>query len=230
MSDKPWAGVIGPEDERVYELAGFGGPSGFGERPALLVIDVQYRTLGDSPKPFEEAVKDYPTAGGEVAWAALPQIERLVATFRELDLPILYPHVAPKLEFDRGTLGAKVPSILTVAERGYVIPDSIAPRPQDVLLPKRHPSAFFGTPLASYLIERGADTLVVTGTSTSGCIRASVVDGFAYNFRVVVPHDAVWDRTPTVHKVNLFDMAQKYADVTSTDELDAELRRRHAPA
>ena len=97
-----------------------------------------------------------------------------------------------------------------------------------MLLPKRHPSAFFGTPLASYLIERGVDTLVVTGSTTSGCVRASVVDAFAYNFRVVVPHDAVYDRTPTVHKVNLFDMAQKYADVTSTDELDAELRRRHA--
>ena len=112
MSDKPWAGVIRPRTS-AYELAGFGGPSGFGERPALLVIDVQYRTLGDTPKPFDEAVKDYPTAGGEVGWAAIPQIERLVATFRELDLPILYPHVAPKLEFDRGTLGAKVPSIMT---------------------------------------------------------------------------------------------------------------------
>jgi maleamate amidohydrolase len=228
VSDKPWSGVIGPEDERRYELAGFGGPSGMGERPALLVIDVQYRTLGDSPKPFEEAVKDYPTAGGAVAWAALANIERLVATFRELDLSILYPHVAPKLDFDRGALSDKVPSIFTVAEHGYEMPESIAPRPQDVLLPKRHPSAFFGTPLASYLIERRADTLVVTGTSTSGCIRASVVDGFAYNFRAVVPHDAVWDRTETVHKVNLFDMAQKYADVTSTEELDAALRERHA--
>ena len=87
MSDKPWAGVIGPEDERVYELAGFGGPSGFGERPALLVIDVQYRTLGDSPKPFEEAVKDYPTAGGEVPWASTLLAASKKAMVKRMVLP-----------------------------------------------------------------------------------------------------------------------------------------------
>ena len=87
-----------------------------------------------------------------------------------------------------------------------------------MLLPKKHPSAFFGTPLASYLIERGVDTLVVTGCTTSGCVRGTVVDGFAYNFRVLVPHDAVYDRSQVSHAVNLFDMSEKYADVMSTDE------------
>ena len=82
-------------------------------------------------------------------------------------------------------------------------------------MPKKHPSAFFGTPLASYLIGLGVDTLVVTGCTTSGCVRGTVVDAFSYNFKCVVPHDAVYDRTPTVHQVNLFDLAQKYADVLS---------------
>jgi maleamate amidohydrolase len=85
-------------------------------------------------------------------------------------------------------------------------------------VPKKHPSAFFGTPLASYLINTGADTLVVTGCSTSGCVRGTVVDGFAYNFRVLVPQDAVFDRSRVSHAVNLFDMAEKYADVMPTDE------------
>lgn len=222
----PWSDVITADDERRYELAGFGGPAGLGERPALLVIDVQYRTLGDSPKPFEAALADYRTACGEVGWAAVERIARLIATFRAIGRPVLYPHVAPKESFDGGALGAKVPSILEVPERGYAMPDQVAPEPGDVLLPKKHPSAFFGTPLASYLIERAVDTLVVTGCTTSGCVRSSVVDAFAYNFRVAVPHDAVYDRSPTVHQANLFDMAQKYADVQSTEALDAELRAR----
>jgi maleamate amidohydrolase len=215
----PWADVITSDDVRRYELAGFGHSSGFGRRPALLVIDVQYRTLGDTPKPFEEAVNDYRTACGEVGWAAVEQVARIIQAFRARDLPVLYPHVAPKQPYDAGTLGAKVPSIMEILEAGYAIPPQVAPRPGDILLPKKHPSAFFGTPLASHLIDLGADTLVVTGCTTSGCVRATVVDAFAYNFRVVVPHDAVYDRSPTVHQVNLFEMAQKYVDVFDTDRL-----------
>lgn len=220
----PWDGLISDEDLRHYEMAGFGHPSGIGSRPALLIIDVQYRTLGNTPKPFEQAVtEDYTTACGQVGWDAVKNIVKLVELFREREWPVLYPHVAPKLSFDRGTLGAKVPSIMDVPEQGYKIPDEIAPRPGDVMLPKKHPSAFFGTPLASYLIDLKADTLVVTGCSTSGCVRGTVVDGFAYNFKALVPHDAVYDRSHTVHAVNLFDMAQKYADVASTDEVIEKL-------
>ena len=93
----------------------------------------------------------------------------------------------------------------------------MAPHPEDILLPQKHPSAFFGTPLASYLIDANVDTLIVTGCTTSGCVRGSVVDGFAYNFRILVPEDAVYDRSATSHAVNLFDMASKYADVMPTN-------------
>ena len=106
-----------------------------------------------------------------------------------------------------------------IAANGYDFVAEVAPRDGDILVPKKHPSAFFGTPLASYLVEQGADTVVVTGCTTSGCVRGSVVDAFAYNFRVAVPHDAVYDRSATSHAVNLFDMAEKYADVSDTAEL-----------
>lgn len=217
MTD-PWDGVISAEDKRRYERAGFGRPSGIGSRPALLIIDVQYRTLGDSPKPFDEALQDYTTACGEVGWRALDQITRLLTVFRQHGHPVLFPHVAPKRPYDAGTLGAKVPSIMDVPEQGYRIPPQIEPAPNDIMLPKKHPSAFFGTPLVSHLIDLGVDSLVVTGCSTSGCVRSTVVDAFAYNFKVLVPHDAVYDRSETVHQVNLFDMGQKYADVLSTDD------------
>jgi nicotinamidase-related amidase len=94
-----------------------------------------------------------------------------------------------------------------------------------VLLPKKHPSAFFGTPLASYLIDQRVDTLVVTGCTTSGCVRGSVVDAFAYNFRVLVPWDAVYDRSQVSHAVNLFDMSEKYADVMSLADALERLER-----
>ena len=215
---KPWQGIISENEEKAYRAAGFGRPTGLGKRPALLIIDVQYRTVGTVPRPFWEAIEEFPTACGEVGWAAVKQIGRLLAVFRRNDWPVMYPFVSPKQTFDQGRLSEKVPAIMTIAENGYRFVDEVAPREQDILLPKKHPSAFFGTPLASYLINAGADSIVVTGCTTSGCVRGSVVDGFAYNFKVMVPHDAVYDRSPTSHAVNLFDMASKYADVVSTDE------------
>ena len=219
-ADPPWSDVITADDERRYERAGFGRPSGFGERPALMVIDVQYRTIGDTPKPFYESLEDYSTSCGDVGWAAMERIAPLLAAFREAGRPILYPHVAPKRQEDRqGTLGAKVPGIMDVPDRGYAFPDEVAPQPGDLLVPKKHPSAFFGTPLASYLIGLGVDTVVATGCTTSGCIRGTVVDAFSYNFTCVVPSDAVYDRTSTVHQANLFDLGQKYADVLPTADV-----------
>ena len=222
---KPWDGIISEEEQRAYHAAGFGRSSGIGRRPALLIIDVQYRTIGTTPKPFWEAIKEYPTSCGEIGWNAVRNIAVLLAEFRRNKWPVLYPHVAPKNKAtDSGRLAEKVPAIMDIPERGYQFPPEIAPREGDVLLPKKHPSAFFATPLASHLIDLGADTLVVTGCTTSGCVRGSVVDGFAYNFKCVVPQDAVYDRSATSHAVNLFDMASKYADVATTAQVLEMLR------
>ncbi len=220
---KPWDGIISDAEQKAYRAAGFGRPSGLGRKPALLIIDVQYRTVGTSPRPFDEAIKEFPTSCGEIGWKAVANIGVLLSLFREKGWPVIYPYVSPKETFDKGRLADKVPALMTVARHGYDFVTEVAPRETDILLPKKHPSAFFGTPLASYLIDAGADTLVVTGCTTSGCVRGSVVDGFAYNFRVAVPHDAVYDRSATSHAVNLFDMSEKYADVSTTSELAAKL-------
>lgn len=220
---RPWDGIISEEEQRAYNAAGFGRATGIGKRPALLIIDVQYRTVGTSRKPFWEAIQEFPTSCGEVAWDAVGNTSRILQVFRQRQWPVLYPHVAPKQAFDYGRLSDKVPAIMNVASKGYEFVAEIAPSENDILLPKKHPSAFFGTPLASYLINLGVDSLVVTGCSTSGCVRSSVVDAFSYNFKVLVPHDAVYDRSACSHAVNLFDMASKYADVTSTNEALATL-------
>jgi nicotinamidase-related amidase len=227
---KPWDGIISAEEQKAYGAAGFGRASGLGRRPVLLIIDVQYRTVGTRPLPLWDAIKEFPTSCGEWGWEAVGQIQTLLALFRARGWPVLYPHVSPKEAFDQGRLAEKVPALMTVARNGYDFVEEIRPQPNDILLPKKHPSAFFGTPLASYLIDLGADTLVVTGCTTSGCVRGSVVDGFAYNFKVVVPHDAVYDRSRVSHAVNLFDMASKYADVMSTADCAAALQALPASA
>jgi maleamate amidohydrolase len=216
---RPWTGIISAEEERRYEAAGFGRPSGLGVRPALLIIDVQYRTTGTRRLPFWDAIGEFKTSCGDAGWQAIDHIVPLLRLFRARGYPVMYPHVSPKLTFDGGRLGEKVPSIMQIPAAGYEFVAEIAPQPDDVLLPKKHPSAFFGTPLASYLIDKAVDTLVVTGCTTSGCVRGTVVDGFAYNFKVVVPEECVYDRSPVSHAVNLFDMAAKYADVRPTADI-----------
>ena len=216
---RPWDRIVSEEEVRRYEAAGFGRPTGLGERPALLIIDVQYRTAGTSRLPYWQAIEEFKTSCGDVAWNAVDAIAPLLKVFRERGHPVLYPYVAPKMAYDAGRLGQKVPAIMAIADRGYDFVPAIAPLADDVLIPKKHPSAFFGTPLASYLIDKRVDTLIVTGCSTSGCVRSTVVDGFAYNFKVTVPEECVYDRSPVAHAVNLFDMAYKYADVRPVADL-----------
>lgn len=223
VTHRPWDSLVGPQDQATYAAAGFGGTAGLGARPALLVIDMQYRTLGTVRRPIQEAMQEFATSCGESAWAAAGHVREVIDVFRRKRWPVLYPHVAPKNGNELGRLAAKTPSMWKVGDKGYEFFESIAPEPTDILVAKKHPSAFFGTTLVSHLVDLGVDTLVVVGCTTSGCVRASVVDGFSYNYRIVVPEDCVYDRSDVVHRVNLFDMAQKYADVMSSTELIARL-------
>ncbi|MCK1723079.1 isochorismatase family protein [Bradyrhizobium sp. 141] len=220
----PWDDAIPLDERETYALAGLGGAAGFGRRPALLVIDVQYRSVGDRPMPIRDAIKQYPTSCGEAGWHAIAHIAELVRLFREKERPVIFPHVARKVGQDQGAFSAKIPGIMRIPSEGYDFVREVAPEPGELLLPKTQASAFFGTPLATYLIGAGVDSLVVTGCTTSGCVRASVVDACALNFKSIVPSDAVYDRSPTSHAVNLFDIASKYADVMLTQVAIERLR------
>lgn len=219
-----WDDIIPKEERQAYEAVGFGQTSGLGKRPALLIIDVQYRTVGTRPMPFMEAIQEFRTSCGQVAWDAMENIEQLLLFFRAKNWPVLYPYVAPKQATDGGRLAEKIPNIMNIGKKGYEFPTQLAPLPSEILLPKKHPSAFFGTALTSHLIDLNVDTLIITGCSTSGCVRSSVVDAFSLNFKVNVPEDAVYDRSQVSHAVNLFDMSEKYADVLSTAQLIEKLK------
>jgi maleamate amidohydrolase len=218
-----WEKYLTDLDRRVYAAAGFGHKSGFGSRPAVLIIDVQYRTCGELPKPILEAIKEYKTSCGEAAWNAVKVIERLLAAARPRNIPIFYPVVERKNRFETGRWKDKIPSIADqpsyIGDRGTQVIDSIAPQPGDVVVSKRYASAFFGTPLMTYLNDLDRDTVIVTGCTTSGCVRATVADAFSYAFNVIVVADGVYDRGEVSHAVNLFDMDQKYADVLASDEV-----------
>jgi nicotinamidase-related amidase len=215
-----WRDVIGPRDRRVYAAAGYGERVQPGTRPVLLVIDVTYGFLGREPADIMTAIRTYPNACGEAGWAAVATIERLLPMARTLDRPVIYSAGFSRLGVRGvGLWAAKHPRASHAPADAHEIPTPIAPREgADVLLEKTKPSLFHGTPLLDLLVGAGADTLIVTGGTTSGCVRATVVDAFSYGWPVIVVEDGVFDRGELSHAVDLFDMDQKYANVWSADE------------
>lgn len=220
MADRgSWRDVVGQRDRAVYEAAGYGRPVSPGQRPMLLVVDVTYGFIGRERAPTLESIARYPNSCGEAGWDALAVIERLLPAVRRLGRPVVYSAGFDQLGVRGVGLWAdKHPRASETPPDSNDIPPSIAPRPgADVLLPKTKPSLFHGTPLLELLVRAQADTLIVTGGSTSGCVRATVIDAFAFNFPTLVVEDGVFDRGELSHAVNLFEMDQKYANVLSSE-------------
>jgi len=195
--------------------AGFHGRAGFGQRPALLVIDVNVG-FTDPASPLVCDLEDVVAA-----------IRRLLDEFRRAELPVVYTTVS----YDEGDKVAaaafidKIPALLTLeaGSRWVEIDPRIAPLPSEPVLNKLFASAFYGTPLSSLLASAGCDSVVVTGASTSGCVRATAVDAIQHGYRPAVPREAVGDRNPAAHEANLYDIDTKYGDVVGIDDVIAHL-------
>lgn len=226
-----WEERIPPEDLAVYEAAGYGRRGSRGTSPALLVIDVTYGFIGREPLPLLESIVRYPNSCGERGWQAMEQIARLLDTARAGGYPIYYTAgVTDHFVRHAGRWREKHPRTLDQPDDAQVIPERIAPHAGDVVIRKTKPSVFYGTPLLSSLVDQRVDTVIVTGCTTSGCVRATVVDAFSSGFATLVVEDAVFDRGELSHAVNLFDMDQKYADVIAVDEALAYLEALRAGA
>jgi nicotinamidase-related amidase len=213
-----WDRLLSERDRAVYAAAGYGRRAGGGLRPALFVVDVTHDFVGDRPEPIMESIKRFSNSCGEAGWEAMARIAELLAVCREAGVPIFYTRgLDDRSPLTHGSWGWKKDRDFEAdplrAQIGNRIPDVIAPLETETVIQKTKPSAFFGTPLASYLTRLGVDTIVVTGVSTSGCVRATVLDGFSLNYRVLVAEDGVFDRGELSHLANLFDMNEKYADV-----------------
>lgn len=226
MSEPSWNEFLTERDRQVFAASGYGARQGFGKRPALLIIDVNYNFCGDRSEPILQSIKRWRNSCGEDAWEAIGAIRRLLAAARAKDLPVIYTTGIRRPDgWDAGSWawknsrsGERVTTPVTHLSGDTIIPD-IAPEPRDVVIAKHKPSAFHGTPLASFLTLFGADSLIVAGTTTSGCVRASVVDAFSDNYRVTVVEEGCFDRSQASHALSLCDMHAKYADVAKLEEV-----------
>jgi maleamate amidohydrolase len=220
-----WDDVVTDTDLEVFRAAGWGRRAGYGRRPAVMVIDVNYNFCGDSDEPILESIKRWRYSCGGVAWSrGIPAIRSILDVARRKRLPVIYTTNPRRADgFDLGKWALKShradDQVDVMGHKGNEIVAEVAPLEDDLFIEKRKPSAFFGTPLMSHLNQLGADSLILTGTTTSGCVRATAVDALSYDLLVTIPHEAVFDRGDVSHKIALFDLHMKYVDVTDTADV-----------
>ncbi len=226
-----WDKYLPQRDRDILAAAGYSQPMGFGERPALIVIDVNYNFTGDRREPVEDSIKRWPNSCGEAAWDALPYLNCLLQQCHRRGVPVFF--ATDGFRSDGWNMGSwlwktsRVSEDLGTAKNrnfdGSAIHAALERIPSDVIIQKLKPSAFNGTPLRQLLTLLKVDTLIVAGTTTSGCVRATVLDAFSDNMRVIIPEEACFDRIEASHAINLFDMNAKYADVLPTDHVVGHL-------
>ncbi len=200
-------------DAYYRERGIFQGRFGFGQRPALIVIDMAYGWT------------DPAYAGGSARLdAAVEAIRRLLPAVRAKGVPVVWTtspyreHMPPKTAADYS------PNYRKWDERACAIDERLRPQPEDCILFKDHASAFAGTPLVGHLVGRGVDTLLLTGCSTSACVRATATDAKSYQLRPVIVREAVQDRSEVAHEWTLFDIQARFADVVGLEEALGYLR------
>lgn len=197
-------------DLDIYRKQHFGNRIGFGKRAALVIVD------------FTVGCTDPEILGGGNVRAAMMRTMGLLEYFRQSRLPVAHTRVVYAADgSDAGIFALKLPPVTALTEShpaGQIVPE-LTPLAGELVVRKQQPSAFHDTPLAAWLIQRSVDTIVVAGCTTSGCVRATVVDAISRNYRPVVARDCVGDRALGPHEANLFDMEQKYADVLDRDQI-----------
>ena len=217
FEDHCWKDVIDEEILEIYEP--YRRELRVGRNPAILAIDLYNKAYRGGDRPVREVNRRYEGSCGENAWRAIKPTQALLAAARKAGLPVFYStrHADTAVR----STNRRMP---TEAEELYHIKDEVAPQSGEIVIYKERASAFFGTPLIAHLRKVGADSLIILGESTSGCVRASTVDAYSYGFHNVVVEECTYDRSMLSHKINLFDMHHKYADVMHVDEVMAHLQ------
>ena len=203
-------------DRKVVALRPPRALDGFGERPALLVIDMNRGAVGED-RPIYEQLDRYPGACGNFAWAAIRHMQKVIPLAREAGIPVIYSkhifraiHDLPRAKDP--TFGYSELSPLSE------IQPEVAMQPGDLLIEKQRASVFFQTGLIYVLLNKKVDSLLLIGNSTSGCVRATVVDALGYEFKVSVIEECVFDRIELSHNASLFDLQFKYCDVIPVEQ------------
>jgi maleamate amidohydrolase len=215
-----WKDVVPESDLKLY--AGWRRETFVGPRPALLAIDLYDLVYRGGPYPPAELNERFPNTCGVFAHRAIAPTKNLIAAARRAGIPIFFctQDIRPN---NRPPGAVSTRRKRPVPDDGYAIYREFTLEPGDILIPKQRASIFAGTPLASHLALLGVQSLIVCGESTSGCVRASVVDGYSSGYHVSIVEECTYDRAELTHKVNLFDVHHKYADVMHVDEVVAHL-------
>ena len=213
FEDHCWKDIVDDEILEIYEP--YRREVHVGRNPAVLAIDLYNKAYQGGSRPLREVNRRYPGSCGENAWKAIEPTQALLAAARRAGLPVIYTTRHAETDGVRSThrrMGKE-------AEELYHIKEELTPLPGELVIYKERASGFFGTPLIAHLRKIGADSLIILGESTSGCVRASTVDAYSYGFHTVVVEECTYDRSMLSHKVNLFDLHHKYADVMHLDEV-----------
>ena len=221
----PWDSFLTEQDRAVIARGRFGRRMGFGARPAVVVIDAQKYMVGEDGNDAA-----WPSSCGDIGRRAVGEIARVVSAAQAARVPCFFT----RFELDRGGSDIGVyrhkRDLLTsdhwclAGSTGAQLVAQLQPGPDDLVFVKKKPSGFHGTPLLGYLVERQIDTVIIVGGATSNCIRATVFDAASYNYRAIVPQEAVFDRIPISHAISLFDMDRQFADVVGVEQALAYLR------
>jgi maleamate amidohydrolase len=223
----PWQRYLGPEDEAVIARARFGRRMGFGERPAVLVIDAQRYMVG-----VDGDDASWPSSCGAIGRKAVDAIGQVVKAAQAARVPCIFTRFEVARDgSDMGVYRRKRDLLQSEhwcleGSIGAELVPQLRPAADDLVFVKKKPSGFHGTPLLGYLVDGRIDTVIVTGGSTSNCIRATVFDASSYNFRTIVAQEAVFDRIPVSHAISLFDMDRQFADVVAVADIVAYLGSR----
>jgi nicotinamidase-related amidase len=224
MTELSWDDFLTQQDrEHLAVTWDKSEPFGFGKKPALLIIDDYYEALGTRRQPLLDSIKSWPMSCWLEGWAAIDRTVPLLAAARESGIPVIFVKgvdggfPSPWARAGSEPRQPELPPSPAELARGNDIVDELRPLPDELVIQKAAPSAFAGTPLQYHLTYLGIDTVIACGESTSGCVRASVVDGATARLRMGVVSDCCFDRTQASHFINLFDMHQKYADVVTSN-------------
>ena len=217
FEDHCWKDIVTPEILTTYEA--YVRNTFVGTRPALLAIDLYNLVYKGGANPPHEITPDFPNTCGVYAHEAIEPTRKLFAACRAAQIPIFYVTARFSASRVQSTRRAYMPLV----EEDFEIHQAFTPQSGDVVFRKERASAFFGTPLVAHLNQRDVNSLIVCGESTSGCVRASVLEAYSYGFHISIVEECVFDRSELSHKVNLFDMHHKYADVMKLDEVCAHL-------
>ena len=219
---KKWEEIFTEADRALLKTYAGTARQPFGKRPALIIVDVVKSFIGSRPSSTLEASKEYRTSCGQAGWDALESIKKLLNAFRAKKLPVIYTTVDPVLSaFAWGPDKRSSPQEYRQAKwaaDAWEIAEEIKPLSTEPIVRKTRASGFLFTPLAPILQTMGADCLMVVGTSTSGCVRATALDGLSHRYTVFVVEQCTFDRFELSHLVGLWDMNSKYADVIDLDE------------